>query len=123
MSRVAVHRLNFFLGQVSHKASRCTDNESAGGDGFSFGYETAGTNDGVFLHDGAVENNCSHADECTFFDGAAVKHRAVTDGDIFFNHARKAFFRVNDGIVLNVAAGAYGDGFQIASKNCSGPDA
>lgn len=123
MRRVAVHRADFLFGEVAYETGGSTHDERARSHGFAFGNETASADNGVFTHDGTVEHNRAHADQGAAFDGAAVQNGGVSDGDVVLNDAGKAFFRMNDGIVLHVAADSHRDGLQISAQYSSRPDA
>ena len=121
--RVLVHALDFLLPQAAHETRGRSDYERSGFYGLSLGHETARTDDGVFADHRAVENDGSHADKSSFFDGASVQDGGVADSDVFLNDAGVAELGVHDGVVLDIAADADRDGFQVSSKHGAGPDA
>ena len=122
MRRVAVHREDFLFGEVAHETGGSAHDECAGRNGFAFGDETARADNGVFTDDGAIEHNRTHADQSTAFDGAAMQNGGVSDGDVVSNDAGKTFFRMNDRIVLYVAADSHGDGLQVSAQYGPRPD-
>jgi hypothetical protein len=63
-------------------ATRAAEDEGAGRDNLSFGYQGMSTNDAAASDVAAVEESRTHANEDLILDGAAVEGHSVANGDI-----------------------------------------
>ena len=120
------HRINDYAAtsrDFTFEAARCDSLRGNGREIYVLAIgETARADNGVFTDNGAIEHNRTHADQSTAFDGAAMQNGGVSDGDVVFNDAGKTFFRMNDRIVLYVAADSHGDGLQVSAQYGPRPD-
>ena len=95
--------------------------------GRNAGHQRAGRDDGALQHHGTggdegpgadhgpVEDGGAHADQAVVLNGAAVDHGAVADADPRPDGAGEAGVGVQHHVVLQVAAGADGDGGGIGA--------
>ena len=86
-------------------------------------HESTSSDDCALANDGVVEHSGTHADEGTVQNRATMKGNTVSDSDILSNiYRRCAIEGVHTGIVLDVAAIAYLDIMNIASKDGAWPN-
>lgn len=114
----------FFFGQRADLFDGRADIEIAAFQTFAWWHQAACAYHHVVFNDGIVQNNCTHSDQHTIADAAAVRHDFVSDGYVFADDKGRTFrlFRVfvrnvQDTAVLYIAARADADAVHVAAQH------
>ena len=108
--RVALHAVELLIGEFAADLGRDPGHQRAGRDYRAFQHDGAGRHERAGADHRAVEDGGAHADEAVVLHGAAMDDGAVPDADPRPDAAGEAGVGMQHHVVLQVAAGAHGDG-------------